>query len=83
MAKAPEPTDPKRETELGRVALWLDPDDLRFLVAEWRRLPDDAPEAVRETWGRIAFRSMAALHKAGHPQEAGPSEKAGEDQATP
>jgi hypothetical protein len=83
MAKAPEPTDPEREAELGRVALWLDPDDLRFRAAEWRRLPDDAPEAARETWGRIAFRSMAALHKAGQPQEAEPSEDGGDDPATP
>ena len=25
----PVPTDPAREASLGRIALWLDPDDLR------------------------------------------------------
>jgi hypothetical protein len=28
----PVPTDPSYEQELGRIALWLEPDDLRWLA---------------------------------------------------
>jgi hypothetical protein len=31
MTQDVEPTDPQREAALGRVALWLDPEDLRWL----------------------------------------------------
>lgn len=50
--------------------MWLNPDDVRFLADEWRKIPEDAPESVRENWGRIAFRAMAALHKSGLEYEA-------------
>ena len=57
-------TDPSREADLGRVALWLDVEDLRWLAT--RCTCDDAtPEAEREQCGRIRFRANAALHKAG------------------
>jgi len=53
------------EQEKGRLAFWLDPTDIEFLANEWRKIPDDAPDQVKEAWGRIAFRASSALHKAG------------------
>ncbi|MFI0086226.1 hypothetical protein [Streptomyces bobili] len=48
----------------GRVALWLDPDDLRRL-AEHCCCPEDAPAEVTERCLRLRFRARAALHKGG------------------
>jgi hypothetical protein len=59
----PSQTDPSRERDLGRIALWLDPDDLRWLAARCR-CDDDATELERERCARIRFRAHAALHKA-------------------
>lgn len=36
MTRAVVPTDPRGEAERGRVALWLDPDDLRWLADHCR-----------------------------------------------
>ena len=58
------PTDPDREAELGRVALWLDPDDLRWLAARCM-CTDDTPDEEKDRCGRVRFRALAALHKAG------------------
>ena len=65
MVNPVRPTDPEAELEAGRIALWLDPDDIAFLADERRKIPEGASEPVRATWARIAFRAMAALHKAG------------------
>ncbi|MCM0147187.1 hypothetical protein KCN56_01215 [Photobacterium galatheae] len=54
-----------KEIALGRMAFWLDPKDIEFLANEWRKIPDEAPEQVRETWARIAFRAHSALYHAG------------------
>ena len=62
--KEPVPTDPEREASLGRVALWLDADDLRWL-ARHCCCPPDASEEQRERCARLRFRANAALHKAG------------------
>jgi len=59
----PIPTDPAREAALGRIALWLEPEDLRWLAARCR-CGDDATEVERERCARIRFRANAALHKA-------------------
>ncbi|MGW3018097.1 hypothetical protein [Streptomyces longwoodensis] len=59
------PTDPESEQEKGRVPLWLDPDDLRWL-SQHCCCPDDAADAERDRCGRIRFRAAAALHKDGH-----------------
>jgi len=53
------------QKEKGRLALWLDPEDLEFLKNEWRKIPDNAPDQVKEKWSQIAFRASSALHKAG------------------
>lgn len=58
------PTSPQDEAEKGRVALWLDPDDLRWL-AERCRGTDGASDEEHERWARLRFRTNAALHKAG------------------
>lgn len=63
--RPPPPTDAFRETELGRVALWLDVADLRWLAVNCS-CTDSAPDATRERCDRIRFRANAALHKAGH-----------------
>ena len=60
-----KPSDPNKEAEKGRVALWLDPNDIRFLLTEWRKIPDSVPDEVSESWSRIAFRASSALHKIG------------------
>lgn len=65
-----EPTAPinahgiSREADLGRVALWLDAEDLRWL-ARHCACDDSTPDAERERCGGIRFRANAALHKAG------------------
>ena len=64
MAREVEPSDPDREQELGRVALWLDPADLRWLSTRCD-CPPDASEEQKERCGRVRFRASAALHKAG------------------
>jgi hypothetical protein len=64
MPKPPEPTDPVREVALDRIALWLSPEDLRWLASRCT-CTDATPENDRETCGRIRFRANAALHKAG------------------
>lgn len=53
------------EQEKGRIAIWLDPEDITFLANEWRKIPDNIDDRSKETWGRVAFRLMTALHKAG------------------
>tara|TARA_B110000495_G_C22847512_1_gene494156 strand:- start:66 stop:560 length:495 start_codon:yes stop_codon:yes gene_type:complete len=58
-------TNAQYEEENGRVAFWLEPSHLEFIANEWRKMPTDAPEADRKQWADIAFRSIAALHKAG------------------
>jgi hypothetical protein len=60
-----DPTDPDDEIAKGRIALWLSPEQIAFIANEWRKIPNDAPPEVSECWSDIAFRSMAALHKAG------------------
>ncbi|MFF7753552.1 hypothetical protein ACFZCP_30950 [Streptomyces sp. NPDC007971] len=60
----PEPTDAQAEAARGRVALWLDPDDLHRL-ARHCCCPDDAPEEEKERCLRIRFRANAALHRSG------------------
>ena len=60
----PVPTDPAAEAAQGRVALWLDPDDLRWL-AQNCACDDDTSDSDRDRCGRVRFRANAALHKAG------------------
>jgi hypothetical protein len=68
MTREAVPTDPEREAALGRIALWLDPDDLRWL-ARHCCCPPDVPEEQRQRCARLRFRAGAALHKAGLSQE--------------
>jgi hypothetical protein len=64
VSKNIEPTEPDREQALGRVALWLDPDDLRWL-ADHCCCAADATEEARDRCLRLRFRASTALHKAG------------------
>ncbi|MFM9626599.1 MULTISPECIES: hypothetical protein [Streptomyces] len=64
MAEPVVPTGPQAEAAAGRVALWLDPDDLRSL-AEHCCCPEDAPAEVTERCLRLRFRARAALQKGG------------------
>jgi hypothetical protein len=59
-----DPTDPEREKQLGRIALWLDPADLEYLSRHCC-CPPDVSEEQRTRCGRLRFRAAAALHKAG------------------
>lgn len=51
------------ETTRGRIPLWLSPDMIAFILSEWRRLPDDTPDAILKQWGDLAFFASSALHK--------------------
>lgn len=64
MTRAVVPTDPQGEAERGRVTLWLDPDDLRWL-AEHCCCPADASAEAEDRCLRLRFRARAALHKGG------------------
>ena len=59
-----EPTDPQYEADKGRVALWLDAEDVKWL-AQHCDCTDATPAEERERCGRIRFRANAALHKSG------------------
>jgi len=61
----PVPTDEEHERDEGRVALWLDPEDVRWL-ARTCRCNDQTSDDKRERCARIRFRAGAALHKAGY-----------------
>ena len=54
------------EVEKGKVNLWLNPKQLGFLINEWSKLPDNAPEEVLKEWSDIIFRINTALHKSGN-----------------
>ena len=58
-------TNAEYEEENGRLAFWLEPSHIEFIVNEWRKMPRDATDADRKQWADIAFRGMAALSKAG------------------
>lgn len=53
------------ELNKGRIAVWLDPNDIKFIANEWRKIPENINDSHKETWGRIVFRFMTALNKAG------------------
>lgn len=55
----------KSELEKGRIAVWLDPNDIKFIADEWRKIPENISDSHKETWSRIAFRFMTSLNKAG------------------
>ena len=61
--------DSKLEKEKGRIALWLDPEDINFITNEWRKIPEGVAPEISEAWARIAFRANTALHKAGITKE--------------
>lgn len=60
-----EGTDARLETSRGRLAFWLDPTDVAFIVDQWRKMPDDMAGDERKRWADIAYRGMSALKKAG------------------
>jgi hypothetical protein len=62
--KAVIPTNPETERATGRLALWLDPEDVQWLSHHCCCLPD-APKDVTDRCSRIRFRAGAALHRAG------------------
>jgi hypothetical protein len=64
----PVPTDPAREAALGRIAVWLDPDDARWLTRLCARRTFDEDED-KEREARVRFRLVTALHKAGLPSD--------------
>jgi len=43
----------------------LDPNDIKFIANEWRKIPENISDTDKETWNRIAFRFMTSLNKAG------------------
>jgi hypothetical protein len=59
----PTPTDPSREAAVGRVALWLDAEDLRWLAARCF-CGEDSSEQERDRCASVRFRASAPLHKA-------------------
>jgi len=63
-----QPADENEEHAKGRVALWLDPGDLRWLSEHCGCAPE-ADSAIKERCARIRFRAHAALHKSGLKKE--------------
>ncbi|MEJ8639770.1 hypothetical protein [Streptomyces sp. MS2.AVA.5] len=63
--KSPQHTDPQVEAGQGRIALWLDLEDLRWL-ARHCCCADDASDEDKDRCGRLRFRASAALHKQPH-----------------
>lgn len=59
----PVPTDSDREAAAGRVALWLDREDLAWLASHCA-CDDSTDQAERDRCARIRFRARAALDKA-------------------
>lgn len=53
------------EKNKGRIPLWLNPEDILFLLNEWRKIPKEANENILHAWSNIAFRASTALHKNG------------------
>ncbi len=58
-------TDMANEEKKGRVALWLDADDIAWL-AKHCCCNNNEPSEIIERCSRIRFRANAALHKAGY-----------------
>ncbi|PHS63021.1 MAG: hypothetical protein COB09_12365 [Thalassobium sp.] len=53
------------EKENGRIALWLEPIDIQFILSEWRKVSENEPESTKDNWGKLSFRCNSALYKAG------------------
>jgi hypothetical protein len=64
MERAVTPMDADREQAKGRIALWLDPEDLRWLSQHYC-CSVDAPSEITSRCARLRFRARAALHKTG------------------
>jgi len=64
VSAAIKPTDATEEQNKGRIAVWLDPEDVRFLAAHCSCSPN-AKRGEEQRCGRIRFRASAALHKSG------------------
>ncbi len=58
------PTDGHSVLEKGRVSLWLDTEDLKWLATHCG-CPDGAGPEVTERCARLRFRANTALHKSG------------------
>lgn len=71
-------TNSENEKARGNLAFWLAPQDIEFIANEWRKIPEGVAPEVSESWSRIAFRAMSALHKSGieyEPKFPGENEK--------
>ncbi|MDR6765322.1 hypothetical protein J2W88_000580 [Acidovorax delafieldii] len=55
----------QKEFENGNMAIFLTPKQVAFLADQWRLMPCNIKDEDAELWGKIAFRLMSALHKAG------------------
>jgi len=63
MSKKIKQTNPSEEKSKGRIALWLDPNDIQWL-SQHCCCSDDTKEAEKARCARIRFRTLAAIHKA-------------------
>jgi hypothetical protein len=59
-----KPTGSEIERQKGRIALWLDPEDILWM-SKHCCCPPDAEKDTTDRCARIRFRASAALHKAG------------------
>jgi Elongation factor Tu C-terminal domain len=62
VTKKPTFTIPSDESDAGRIAVYLDPDDIQWLSARCE-CNDKTTDDNRERCARIRFRSSTALHK--------------------
>ncbi len=62
MSKNITPTNELDEKNKGRIALWLDPEDIQW-ISEHCCCLEDTSEDEKNRCSRIRFRAKAALHK--------------------
>jgi hypothetical protein len=65
-------TNEAAEKARGHIAVWLSPDDIRWLARHIAGIEDDNEI---ERLGRLHFRLLSALHKAGLPNNIWDSEE--------
>lgn len=59
------PTNVNEEVNKGRIALWLDPEDIHYL-ANHCCCGQEVTQEQHDRCMRIRFRAHAALHKSNH-----------------
>ena len=49
------------DNDKEKIAVWLDPEDIDFLIKEWQEHSESRSESKAERWGHIAYKLNVAL----------------------